>query len=1001
MIRLPSFDQLSEGYTLVRDTRVLLGLEVSTALEANSSAQGLEGTSSLASWFSQYGPSEVLSAAARAARERATRVHNLCSEARRAIARGDEVTAGRLVDDALIASAPGPEAEVATVSFPGGAGQIAELAAEYNINGWDDLPSEPILHLYQVRQDAVSLLVLLKRVDEAFLIRNAHYTPWRWVDPATVFDTLVALDRIRCAAQVFDDNAFRTLRDTHYESLSLDYLARLINAHCARNESPEEDEPDQVAEFILHFSTKDGYSELVRLIDPASRECFRKDLSKWVMRHIRRHALSFHAVSEFVESLARQQGARDYNPMLTEVIDEARQRHRAPSPWSAREKGEGFEQVMDLLLALRVTDSLEGAAKEIEQDTVYSVGQESSGPRFRTMVQVMDHTGDLLPADQVHALLDHALRLLEGVSSDNEKWQLIEYLIEQAPLEIVREKIEYYGRRILSVASSLHDAIRRSRLALHVFEGLSRGEPTGAELHTLFQECTEVIVTNPDVFDRTDLLYFLASAAVRNGVEVSTATMLLSYGIRIRHREARLKVKAIRYEIDGGRITAAETLARSIDPHVKDGGRSDLPIRDKALELVAEAYRKHGHPDDYRRIRHDDLGLDPEFDPIQRLQQNEEFDQNLFDEAVEYIGRSPSLDRHIAECRRKLEEDRNNDDLEDWSAGIRYGAAVSVALARNRSVAEATELIAECDIQVYGYAPLDTSERPVCQARLVLCEVLIAEGFLESATEQCRELRYAFREWDADRLVSITRSLATALVKVNALPSIIGLFTEVHEAVGHHLLFRSDGLEEFGRFLEAALPVVENSEIQDLILSHAVRVAGLVENHDGFSGAADRLANAMAEISDTALLTSIWECPLMTPKARSKVMSSYQTALIKSHRDNSSLLRFSAQFDALSVHGAWSSVASLLGLHVRSDRVDHVNAITTACADYGLTVLKDLFTGEPHGFHLTNLQQWIDTIADEDDRDQILLWARRVRKGTMSEEEFHSSVARFLPRNHE
>lgn len=36
----------------------------------------------------------------------------------------------------------------------------------------------------------------------------------------------------------------------------------------------------------------------------------------------------------------------------------------------------------------------------------------------------------------------------------------------------------------------------------------------------------------------------------------------------------------------------------------------------------------------------------------------------------------------------------------------------------------------------------------------------------------------------------------------------------------------------------------------------------------------------------------------------------------------------------------------------------------------------------------TNLEEWLQEIADEDDREEILLWAKKVSKGKMSEEEF-------------
>ena len=51
------------------------------------------------------------------------------------------------------------------------------------------------------------------------------------------------------------------------------------------------------------------------------------------------------------------------------------------------------------------------------------------------------------------------------------------------------------------------------------------------------------------------------------------------------------------------------------------------------------------------------------------------------------------------------------------------------------------------------------------------------------------------------------------------------------------------------------------------------------------------------------------------------------------------------------------------------------------------------FLGEANSSRLsTNLGTWLHEIADEDDRDQIELWAKQVAKGKISEEEFGERV---------
>ena len=55
--------------------------------------------------------------------------------------------------------------------------------------------------------------------------------------------------------------------------------------------------------------------------------------------------------------------------------------------------------------------------------------------------------------------------------------------------------------------------------------------------------------------------------------------------------------------------------------------------------------------------------------------------------------------------------------------------------------------------------------------------------------------------------------------------------------------------------------------------------------------------------------------------------------------------------------------------------------------------IKNRFsTQEEFGRSSTNLDTWLHDIDDEDDRDQIELWARKVSKGRMTEEEFRNNV---------
>lgn len=48
--------------------------------------------------------------------------------------------------------------------------------------------------------------------------------------------------------------------------------------------------------------------------------------------------------------------------------------------------------------------------------------------------------------------------------------------------------------------------------------------------------------------------------------------------------------------------------------------------------------------------------------------------------------------------------------------------------------------------------------------------------------------------------------------------------------------------------------------------------------------------------------------------------------------------------------------------------------------------------GETNSRLSTNLELWLHEVSDEDDREQIELWAKQVAKGKITEEEFNLKI---------
>jgi hypothetical protein len=43
-----------------------------------------------------------------------------------------------------------------------------------------------------------------------------------------------------------------------------------------------------------------------------------------------------------------------------------------------------------------------------------------------------------------------------------------------------------------------------------------------------------------------------------------------------------------------------------------------------------------------------------------------------------------------------------------------------------------------------------------------------------------------------------------------------------------------------------------------------------------------------------------------------------------------------------------------------------------------------------------NLEEWIQDVDDVDDREQIMLWARQVAKGKMTEDQFQANIRAIM-----
>jgi hypothetical protein len=58
--------------------------------------------------------------------------------------------------------------------------------------------------------------------------------------------------------------------------------------------------------------------------------------------------------------------------------------------------------------------------------------------------------------------------------------------------------------------------------------------------------------------------------------------------------------------------------------------------------------------------------------------------------------------------------------------------------------------------------------------------------------------------------------------------------------------------------------------------------------------------------------------------------------------------------------------------------------------------IRSKFPKEESNRNLENVEDWIHAIEDEDDRDQVLLWAKQVAKGKITEADFGEKIKAFI-----
>jgi hypothetical protein len=96
--------------------------------------------------------------------------------------------------------------------------------------------------------------------------------------------------------------------------------------------------------------------------------------------------------------------------------------------------------------------------------------------------------------------------------------------------------------------------------------------------------------------------------------------------------------------------------------------------------------------------------------------------------------------------------------------------------------------------------------------------------------------------------------------------------------------------------------------------------------------------------------------------------------------------------DSESIESLLQSYALNEVFFVAADQKKLIRLNRTLNIQWALNIAAQFPKAETKSRLSTNLESWLHEIADEDDREQIELWAKQVAKGKITEEEFGERV---------
>ena len=114
----------------------------------------------------------------------------------------------------------------------------------------------------------------------------------------------------------------------------------------------------------------------------------------------------------------------------------------------------------------------------------------------------------------------------------------------------------------------------------------------------------------------------------------------------------------------------------------------------------------------------------------------------------------------------------------------------------------------------------------------------------------------------------------------------------------------------------------------------------------------------------------------------------WQQSLVDHQPQRLDLIRNSLGLFPFDMEIGFTGVCCLVQALIVNRQLNEADAIIRQCPQLELPLL----TEDKNRWAYDNLEEWIEAVDDEDDREEIRLWARKVKKGKMTPAEFDERV---------